>query len=256
MTDETILRKFGEFGKYSYYMGICILLGLIPALGIVTAILQLYFLIQMLGIIKEVNFSLNNENLERFRSQYIKGILIGVFGSIFAGIVFGISMYFIFITQTMNRAFWGVFIVFMVLLFIAVILMGYFLMKSWENLNQFFEQHAKMVPPNLAQYAIEGTKNLRTASLCYMLFFLIITPLIGFILFIIGYFKLANLRQLEYGTVKPSGDFSETSVPAQEPSYQATPTQPSSIQSTYCPACGTKLRENEKFCHSCRKKID
>ncbi|TFG10327.1 MAG: zinc-ribbon domain-containing protein [Promethearchaeota archaeon] len=262
MSEDQILRQFGEFGKYIYYIAILIIIScctfFIPYVGTVLSILQLIFLIQGLGVIKRINSTLNNHNLEEFRSKIILGMIITVIAIAIISATFGAVL----VLMT-SRSAPGLLVVFLgVLLVVFIIMMigAYLSMKAWENLNEFFIQHRSMFPNYLADEAIEGTKDLKNAALCTLLFFLIITLIIGFILQIIGYFKLGKMRELEYSTGQGYGGPSYVGAPVSmgESSYipPASPSMtPSDVTPMYCPACGARLRECVKFCPKCGSNI-
>lgn len=260
LSEDQILRQFGEFGKYIYYIAILIIIScctfFIPYVGTVLSILQLIFLIQGLGVIKRINSTLNNQNLEEFRSKIILGMIITIVATAIIVAAFGAVL----VSMTSRT---GLLIILIGLILVAFIIMmigAYLSMKAWESLNDFFTQNRNMFPNYLADEAIEGTKDLKNAALCTLLFFLIITLIIGFILQIIGYFKLGKMRELEYGTGQGYGGPSYVGTPASLGESSYTPSvppsmTPSDVTPMYCPACGARLREGVKFCPKCGSNI-
>ncbi|MHA1350173.1 MAG: hypothetical protein ACTSPZ_04960, partial [Promethearchaeota archaeon] len=69
-------------------------------------------------------------------------------------------------------------------------------MDAWRSLTDFFNQNRTLFPQHIVSEAAEGSDKLRSAALMNILSFLIITILIGWILQIIGYFKLAKLEEI------------------------------------------------------------
>jgi hypothetical protein len=124
----------------------------------------------------------------------------------------------------------------LVFMIIAAILQ----MKAWENLNAFFMENSGMFPGKIAEDAIEGTKNLRTASLCMALIILVITAIIGLIYQILGYSKLAKLKDLDKYAAAPS----------------APPRASEESALRYCAHCGSQVDPEKNFCQSCGERID
>ena len=256
MSQEQILKDFGEFGKYIYYIALCILLALIPYVGIVMIFVELYYIIKALGVIKRINLTLQNPNLEEFRRRIILGFIIAIVGTIISVIVM-ISFFVMLVGFSRGitpYAMYGVIFAFVGILFLVMIIAGYFQLKAWENLNIFFTENQQMFPPHLARDAIDGTKNLKTAATCMMLFFLIITGIIGFIFQILGYFNLGRLRELELGQYQASGAPSYSPTPAYG-SPSPPPVSQSGTPSNFCHVCGEKLRQGVKFCPKCGSEI-
>ena len=123
---------------------------------------------------------------------------------------------------------------------VIIIIASIFQMKAWENLNAFFMENAGMFPGKIAEDAIEGTKNLRTASLCMALIFLLVTGIIGIIYQILGYSKLAKLKDLDKYAAGPPGQ-----LPA---------TEENTLR--YCASCGSRVDPEKNFCQSCGERID
>jgi hypothetical protein len=206
---------------------------LIPYVGVIGSILTLIGIFKILGAIKRVNLQLNNLNLALWRSKFINSIIIIIIGIIF--LVIGMIIIFVIDFYT------G--LIFVILFIVLAIISGIFEMKAWENMRIFFEQNKNLFPEILALDGIEASKNLRTAALMRVLFFLIITGIIGLIYELIGYFKMAHFRNfgltgLQQPAAQPS--FSPTSSPSAETQIKR-----------FCPNCGTPNTGQEKFCSAC-----
>lgn len=245
MSEININREFADFGKYCYYTAILLILSIfIPFIGIVL----LYFYYMALKVIKRINSQLNNENLEQWRS---KMTIILVMQIIFIPVTTIINIYFSFMMDPgMDpTAMLAVLTILLIILIGTLIIMGIFQMKAWNNLNIFFDVNRNMFPEILVIDCLNGTKKLRTAGKCFLLFFLIITIIIGYILSIIGYFKLAHLRNLEAVSaempmVQPA--------PAPEPAAAVTPGPPEMAEAIeFCGNCGTKLESSWSVCPEC-----
>jgi hypothetical protein len=214
--------------------------------GIIGFILMIVGIIKALGAIKRVNFQLNNVNLSEWRSKYILSIVIVIIGGIIGFVaMFGLMSS---LSGSSNpNAIIGVIIGWLVFIFILLIISGVLEMKAWENMRIFFEQNKHLFPEITASDAIEASKNLRTAALMRALIFLIITGIIGFIFELIGYFKMAHLKNLGLvGGKQPSASVTQ---PGPTPTAAATPGK------RFCPNCGSPITGTEKFCSSCGSEI-
>ena len=111
-------------------------------------------------------------------------------------------------------------------------------MGAWSSFESFFRQNATMFPANISRESEEGSHYLRNSALMYILGFLLVTLLIGWIFQIIGYFKLAKLDKI-------------SSTPMTKPTAQPSSTTPSSANVQYCPNCGADVTGAGKFCGAC-----
>jgi len=245
MSSDKVNREFREFGDRMYYILIFFILNFV--LPFIAGIVMLVYTFKALGNIKRANDELKNDNLDSFRSYFINsfillfiaGLIVGI-AAIFAVIAFWpyiISQILPDITTLLNLVLIPgiILIVGLIMLLIAGILQ----MQSWSNLNTFFTKNTKMFPKAIADDAIKGSEKLKTASLCLILGFLVITAIIALIYEIIGYSKLAKLRNLPYS------DAPSPSQPAQ------TPAASTEGAGNYCPYCGAKKKEDAEFCSSC-----
>ncbi len=259
MSNVNLTREFREFGKNIYVVAICMILGIIPYVSYVTGIVSLVFMIMALKSIKNISMQMKNENLEEFRKKIIVGMVLRVIATMVLAIGLGsILPSFIYAATYYG----GVGYTFESLLgaLIAVAVTGLIIMiagavmemKAWENLNIFFTQNASMFPQMFSQDAMLATNQLRRAALCYALFILIIPIIIGFILYIVGYFKLSKLKDL------PEAGQGYIAAPASvAPSAPASSTAPVSGSSElkFCPNCGSPLKPGVKFCGECGSKL-
>jgi len=117
-------------------------------------------------------------------------------------------------------------------------------MDAWRSLTDFFNQNRNLFPSYIALDASEGSDKLRTAALMNVLSFLIITIVIGFILQVVGYIKLAKLEEM----IRFTETTQATPVTSTQQVSLAAPT-PSNIN--FCPNCGAKMTGGLKFCGKC-----
>ena len=206
----------------------------------ITGIIAFVFLLIALGNLKSINFYLKDPKIEEYRSKYIQALalrFIGIF--ILIGGLIGMSF------SGFSGDDWTMLFIPIVIGLIIVIGGAVLEMKAWEILGSFFTENANLFPPMLHRDLVDGCNNLKTAAMMYAVGFLGITMLVGIILQIIGYFKLAKLKDLNrplyYGTAAP------TPVPA-----ASTQVQPSSTgKSKFCSSCGAQIKGEGKFCSEC-----
>ncbi|MFO8017875.1 MAG: zinc ribbon domain-containing protein [Promethearchaeia archaeon] len=129
-------------------------------------------------------------------------------------------------------------------------LIGLFQMRAFESLHDFFLEYQNSFPPHIRRDGIEGSSNLKTASILYMLGFLIITGVIAAIFQIIGFFKLANLKDLRYIRRGNLHQPQQTNMVDPRTEEGPTPSQRSNGVN-YCPLCGYKVQVKDKFCGNC-----
>ncbi len=243
LSDDELKRLWSEYGRNMNMVAIMTVLTFIVG---ITGIIAFIFLLIALGNLKSINYYLKDPKIEEYREKYIKAFILrfvgtlvmvgGLIGMIFSGLGSGFrgdDWTFLFIPIVIG----------LIIMIGGVVLE----MKAWEILRSFFEENANLFPPILHRDLVEGCNNLKTAALMYALGFLFITMLVGIILQIIGYFKLAKLKDLSspyyYGNVTPA----PTPVPAA--SMQV---QPSSTGiNKFCSSCGAEIKGEGKFCIEC-----
>ena len=227
MDNQKVNREFRQFGDRMYYMLILMILNFIPVISIVAKILMLYFSIKILGDIDSANKELKKKELEDFRSYFISSyVLIFVMGIILliAMALFVIAIWPI--VEIIQAGFEpteeqiiailprlilpGVILLIGLLVLFIVGLLRY---SAWGQLNEFFIENASLFPEAIAYDARKGAEYLKNASLCMILFFLIITIPIGIIYEIMGYIKLAKLRYLEYSSTQVTSQPSSAPPP-------------------------------------------
>jgi hypothetical protein len=128
----------------------------------------------------------------------------------------------------------GLIIIGIILLLIGAILR----IQGWSRLQSFFEQNRTMFPTSIGADAESGAKFLKIAGILYLTIILIF---IGFILEVVGYFKLSSLKNM---TGAPAAQPAAAPVAAPAPAA-AEPAK------KFCPSCGSPVSGQEKFCSSC-----
>ncbi|MFW9902388.1 MAG: zinc ribbon domain-containing protein [Candidatus Thorarchaeota archaeon] len=245
MAIDTVNREFRQFGDKMFYILIFFLLNFI--IPFLPGIVMLIFSLKALSDIKNANKELKSDDLEDFRSYFISSyVLIFISGTIIviAGILSVIAFWPYIESQTfppvedLLRLIIIPAIVFIIGV-VTLLIAGILRYSAWGNLNEFFIKNPDIFPKEIAEDAKNGSKYLKTASLCMLLGFLIITILISIIYEIIGYAKLSKLKNLTYS------DTSKPSRPIETPSSKP------GVAANFCPHCGAKKEEGATFCSSC-----
>ena len=240
-----------------YTIGILLILFIIPIVNIIAIIIWLIYVIIALGIVKRINLKLNNENLKKFRSYYILSFVIIIIGVI---IIFIIAMSFIGAImranpRDANRLVNAFSLSISIIGGIIGLIVGILQYLTWQNLNMFFEQNGSMFPDYINAAAVNGSKKLKNAMLLGLIGSIIgifvgivgfIIGIIVWILCILGYFKLGNLRNLV-----PSG--TTVSKPISQPTPVPTPAAPAAKK--FCPNCGSPVIGTEKYCSACGSEL-
>jgi len=225
-----------------------------------------------LGNIKMINYRLNSQYLDEFRSKYITSFILKMITIpiLIVGIVllvFPFGLWYVPIPP-----FYWVNIVIgvipIVIAFVLFIVSYSFEMKAWENLKFFLEENRSMFPEYLIRETIDGAEKLRTGALLNALGFLVITAIVGFILQVVGFFKLAKFENFYISIPSGRSSTPQVPVPPQAP-VAPVPPEPQSSPSPYavetkvvgtrprfCPNCGAELKEDGKFCPECGSKIN
>lgn len=239
MSNIDINYEFSQFGSKAKTLGILSILGFIfglignfvPVFGfinLVISIIILVILFSALGILRKIGDSLNNRLLIECRSKIINAFILFLIGMFF---------FFLAIVLISNNAIGagiGLIIIGIILLLIGAI----FRIQGWSRLQSFFEQNRTMFPASIGADAESGAKFLKIAGILYLTIILIF---IGFILEVVGYFKLSSLQNM-------------TGAPAAQPAAApAAAPAPAAAEPAkrFCPNCGSPVSGQEKFCSSC-----
>jgi uncharacterized membrane protein len=234
MSNSEVNLEWRNFGSKMKIVAIFTILIFIPLVGLIFSILALIH-------IKNINSQLNNPLLEDYRSKYISALIVRLIGAVvgLVGLFFPLDLTRLLMYGDMSSL--TPYFVINGIGWIIAIIAGAIEMGAWGALETFFRQNATMFPAYISREAEEGSHYLRNAALMYILSFLIITVLIGWIFQIIGFFKVAKLEQV-------------MNAPMTAPTAQPTPTRsptspPASVK--YCPNCGADVTGAGKFCGTC-----
>ncbi|MBY9004154.1 MAG: hypothetical protein KGD73_09310 [Candidatus Lokiarchaeota archaeon] len=234
MSNTDTSLEWRSFGSKMQIIAIFVIIP-IPFVGLIFSILAL-------GHIKNINFQLNNPALADFRSKFFTALMLKIVAAVVSlvGLFFPVDFYSIIMSGDPNALFAALMptFIFSGIGIVIAIIAGAIEMGAWGSLESFFRQNATMFPAHISRDAEEGSHYLRNAALMYLLGFLIITALIGWIFQIIGYFKLAKLN----GVMKADQQMTAT---------QPAPTPATSTASKFCPNCGADITGAGKFCGSC-----
>ncbi|MFX1571589.1 MAG: zinc-ribbon domain-containing protein [Promethearchaeota archaeon] len=261
MSFVEVSKEFSEYGHKMKLLGVLVLADFfvsivslfilyISYISWAFIILQLYFVFSALKNIKYVAESLNNPNLHEYRFKWINGFIVRFIGGILTAIG-GVSILAILLFSISI-----IFIIIFLIGLITTIVGAYFEWQAWRELILFFEQNRRMFPEMISYDARRGANYMKNAAICDMLFFLIITALIAFILRVAGYFKLAKLEDMKHITVQPEIYQPQPSQSLEQSIDQPIPIGISTTEVKYCPHCGSEISALAKFCGSCGSKLE
>ncbi|MFX0072945.1 MAG: hypothetical protein ACFFAO_17850 [Candidatus Hermodarchaeota archaeon] len=205
MSDIKVNKEFSEFGKKAQILGILALISFllsivaffVAVVGYVNSAVQVVSLIIMIlatGNIKRAGLALKNQSLLAFRSKIIIALILVLIG----GIIIGVGIAGIFaIAYGPNPEAWEGYVVFglMIIIGLIFIIVGAVLeILAWKDLKNFFTTNKSMFPEEIGNKAESGSKLMLIGAILTLTFIL---AFIGFILRVIGYFKLSALKDLE-----------------------------------------------------------
>ncbi len=270
ISENELNSLWRDFGKNMNLVAIMTVLTVVTG---ITGIIALIFLFMALGNIKMINYRLNSQYLDDFRAKYIKSFILKVvlIPFLVAGILLLVlPIAFIYPEMGYFPVYWIYILIGVILLVVTFILfiVSYSIeMKAWENLKLFLKQNHLMFPGYISREAIEGAEKLRTGALLYVLGFLGITIIIGFILQVMGFFKLAKFETiykpmdptkpiipqtpiLPQGMVTPVAPISQA-----QPSPNVEENRIVGVRHRFCPNCGAELKDEGKYCPDCGSSI-
>ena len=247
MSSSNVNSEFAEFGNRMYLIAIFTLISFIlgianwfwngaSGINVFVGLLIFIFFLLILSDIKKAGTMLNNRNLLEFRSKFITSYILTIIGAIvmatggvalFAMILYGISSTILFIA-----------VLVLVIIGIIILLVGAILkIQAWGNLETFFTLNMTLFPQNIANNAKEGSHYCKIGAI---LDITIILSFIGDLLRVIGYFKLATLKDLKEAPAQPA-------ISQQPPTPKA--------GSKFCPSCGSPITQGGRYCPSCGAEI-
>ncbi|MHA1701459.1 MAG: hypothetical protein ACTSXN_09485 [Promethearchaeota archaeon] len=234
MSNTNVNLDWASFGSRMKIIAIFVIIP-IPFVGLIFTFLAL-------SDIRKVNFNLNNPLIEDYRSKFFTALIFKLIGSVVSlvGLFFPVD-YYGFIMSYGDITYLMPLFIFTGIGLIISIIAGIIEMGAWGSFETFFRQNTNMFPAYVAREAEEGSHYLKNAALMYVLGFLIITALIGWIFSIIGYFKVAKLEQVMMASMTTTA-----AQPTPTPSVA-----PTSANVKYCPNCGADVTGAGKFCGTC-----
>lgn len=236
MSSANVNKEFADFGNRMNIIAILTLLSFIlgivgafvPIVGIVALVFGLIiiiFFLLVLGNVKRAGRELNNNELLAFTPRFLLGTIIRFIGQILWSIGW-LSIGDLWI---------------MVVIGVVLIIVGSILRyMAWGGLQTFFGMNSQLFPSDISVKGNKGAKLCKIATILDMTIFL---SIIGELLRIFGYFKLASTKNL-------------TGAPAQ-PLYQPAAPQPisapapSAPSANFCPNCGSSVVSGARFCPNC-----
>ena len=278
MSSSDLEMKWNKIGKKLRSIGGLFILIIIPYIAFAALTIQFILIIALLNDLNDINRELKNPHLDEFRSRYLASSIIKFAGAIILNIACAmlVGVYFIsYYGPILPNMPFGPFIRFIPIIVLFII--GFILMivgsgiemGAWDNLKSFIVQNRDMFPKN-GKDAIEGAEKLKTAANFWVLGFLIIPIIIGWIFHIIGYFTISKIADQELviskepiRTVEPQYVYVSAPAPAHAPKHVSTPApvptrvsvQENEVKVKYCPLCGAKVNDSGKFCGECGTQV-
>ena len=251
MSNENVNWEFSKFGSRMKILAIMTLVGfilgilgwfingIISIISIIISIVIIIYFLLLLGNIRRAGRTLNNKDFLSFSPRFLWGTIIRFVGNQLFGI--GILFILILIYGGESLARMIPFII-TALIGVALIIIGSILrFMAWGGLATFFETNYQLFPPNISGNGNKGAKICKIATILDMTIFL---SFIGDLLRIIGYFKLASLKDLTGAPVQPMPQpVAPMPTPVEAPS------------ANFCPECGSAITQGTKFCPSCGSEI-
>lgn len=269
MSNDDLPLNWYNFGKNIRIVAIFSILIVIPYFAFIANLILLIFICIAIGHIKKINQQLRDPYLSSFSSKYLAAAIIKFIGLIFvniAGIIIagryfmGVSYYYYYyyIPFPFSLIVSPVILTTLVPGFVLMIIGCAIEKGGWENLKSYFYMNKDEFPPGAYLRVNEGTSNLSSAALMWALGFLVIPIIIGYIMYIVGYFKLSVLAE-------KAPTFKKQPVPPAIPKvpippkpipppsyttpYSSTPETTPSMN--FCPHCGAELEKGGRYCGTC-----
>jgi len=249
-SDQKVLRGFQEFGAHMQIIAILSVLSfLFPFAGLI----MLIFILLALADIKKIYYEMPNVDLMEFRSKSIISFITGLLGMfmIAIGIVTVVLSFFRYDFMYDFEFFFPSMIPIIVMFFIGLIVLlisGIVQYNAWNSLSRFFNENKDLFPQSIGDDAVKGSNNIKNGIILTMT---LILAIIGIILIIIGYFRLASLKRcndeyrqpiiVQQQVVSP---YNQTQVIQAIPKIQIR-------EKNFCYKCGTKIEDIASFCPMC-----
>ncbi|NVM37853.1 MAG: zinc ribbon domain-containing protein [Candidatus Lokiarchaeota archaeon] len=272
MSSSNLEMKWNNFGKKLRSIGGLFILIIIPYIAFAALTIQLILIIVLINDLNDINRELKNPHLNEFRSRYLAASIVKFIGAIVLNIacamlvgIFYIGFYgpyFPYPPLPPVIRFLPIIILF-VIGFILMIVGSSIEIGAWDNLKSFIVQNKDMFPKN-GNDAIEGAEKLKTGATLWVLGFLIIPIIIGWIFHLIGYFTLSKIADQEtviskepIRTVEPQYVYvtapTSTHAPITKP--VSIPVQDAADAVNFCPLCGAKVNKSGLYCGECGTQV-
>ena len=281
---DEFYRLWSEFGRNINIVAILTLLTIFTG---ITGFVAIIFFIISLGNIRMINSRIKSLYLHDFRSKMISSFILKLISLcllVGGGIGIGFSTFFWFNVESVYTAASIVSIIlssFVTLIGLILGIIGFSVeMKAWQNFKLYIEENRSMFSDYVVRETLSGAENLRMAALMYALGFLGITIIIGYILQIMGFFKLrkfnsglrVNYRVKPKVAIAPNVPLAPIApTPPERPAVPTapfynreitnpykTPTQESfgvnrvlGMRPNFCPNCGAQVKEDGVYCPEC-----
>ena len=268
MSSSNLEMKWIKFGKDLRSIGGLLILIIIPYIAFVALIVQLILIIVLLNNINDINRELKNPFLDEFRSKYLAANIIKFIGAIILHLacvilvgILSISFFIPPYTPPFGPIrFMPLIIIFFIIGFILMIIGSYIEIGAWDNLKMYIVEN-KVMFPKMGNKAIEGVENLRSGAWLWVLGFLIIPIVIGWIFQISGYFTLGDqipvISKEPIRAVESQYVYVSAPTPAHAPKHVSTPApdRENEVKVKYCPLCGVKVNSSGKYCQECGTQV-
>ncbi len=272
MSSSNLEMKWNELGKKFRYIGGLFILIIIPYIAFAALIIQLIMIFLVINDLNDINRELKNPQLTEFRSRYLTTSIIKFAGAFILHLAWTMMVGLIYLRS--YQIFFPHPILPPVLRFVPTIVLfiiGFVLMivgssiemGAWDNLKTYFIQNRELFPNNNGKVAIDGTEKLKNGNILWVLGFLFIPIIIGWIFHISGYFKISKIAQQDLiiskepiKVVEPQYAYvsapANTSSPVSKPI--SAPVQNIEDDVKFCPLCGARVREG-KYCGECGTQV-
>jgi hypothetical protein len=265
-----LFADFAELGKRFYNIGIIYLVGIvggfIPLMGtyitLAANIAQFIFVYLAAMQIKGIYNQVNSAELNACYKFLIIGMALTL-TSVVTGmfITDAIASELLIILENPSLTMEQLIATMIPLIYLGIItwIGAIFEFMAWRKFEVFWLQNIRIFPENIGPIVAKAIRNLKNAAFMTILSFLIVTILIGVILYLLGYFTLGDtLKKLDasylQNTQGPTNgnqlyeyrditNDNRNNMPIQNAGFQP--------QLNFCSKCGTKLLENAKFCPAC-----
>jgi hypothetical protein len=269
MLNNSSEMNWYSFGKNIRIVAVFSILVVIPYFAFVANLILFIFVGIAVSKIKRINNQLRDPYLNGFSSKYLAAAIIKFIGLIFLNIggVIIAGRYISGYSYSYYPYLPFPFSLLVSPVILTTIIPGCILMtigcgiekSGWEDLKGFFYNSKDEFSPNIYISATEGASTLSSAALLWALGFLIVPIAIGYIVYIVGYFKLSALaegaptftKQPVPPPIPKAPHPPKTPIPPPTPAtpYSLTPKPMKSMN--YCPHCGTELEEGGRYCGTC-----